>query len=148
MWKEALMKGDCFKVQFGRVKVWCCASWRFLHIQYLPSSCSVFSSIGNLKWSDVWPSMVTHPQNLCSAFNPSKCTHTHTVVNTHTGLSSVVVLRVEESAGHSLPPTYNPCQTWDSNPQPSGYKSVSLTIRPRLPLKLVYLPNYDSELSL
>ncbi len=26
--------------------------------------------------------MVTHTQNLCSAFNPSKCTHT--VVNTHT----------------------------------------------------------------
>ncbi len=29
-----------------------------------------------LKWSDVWPSMVTHTLNLCSAFNPSKCTHT------------------------------------------------------------------------
>ncbi len=27
-------------------------------------------------WSDVWPSMVTHTQNVCSAFNPSKCTHT------------------------------------------------------------------------
>ncbi len=26
--------------------------------------------------------MVIHTQNLCSAFNPSKCTHT--VVNTHT----------------------------------------------------------------
>ncbi len=34
------------------------------------------------KWSDVWPSMVTHSWNLCSAFNPSKCTHT--AVNTHT----------------------------------------------------------------
>ncbi len=33
------------------------------------------------------------------------------------------------------PPTYNPCQTWDSNPRPSGYKSNSLSIRPRLPLK-------------
>ncbi len=29
----------------------------------------------------MWPSMVTHTRNLCSAFNPSKCTHT--VVNTH-----------------------------------------------------------------
>ncbi len=28
------------------------------------------------KWSGVWPSMVTHTRNLCSAFNPSKCTHT------------------------------------------------------------------------
>ncbi len=70
-----------------------------------------------------------HIQNLCSAFNPSKCIHT--LVNTHThrehtpgavgshiaaapeeqlgvhallkGLTSVVVLRVEVSAGHSLP---------------------------------------------
>ncbi len=32
--------------------------------------------------SDVWPSMVTHTRNLCSAFNPTKCTHT--AVNTHT----------------------------------------------------------------
>ncbi len=30
---------------------------------------------------DEWPSMVTHTQNLCSAFNPSKCTLTE--VNTH-----------------------------------------------------------------
>ncbi len=76
--------------------------------------------------------MVTHTQNLCSAFNLSKCTHT--VVNTHITwtthpeqraaillwlpgsswgfgallkcLTSVVVLRVEESAVNSLlPPT-------------------------------------------
>ncbi len=33
------------------------------------------------KGSGVWPSMVTHTQNVCSAFNPSKCTHT--VVNIH-----------------------------------------------------------------
>ncbi len=33
------------------------------------------------KGSGVWPSMVTHTWNLCSAFNPSKCTHT--VVNMH-----------------------------------------------------------------
>ncbi len=38
-----------------------------------------------------------------------------------------------ESAGHSLPPTYNPCRLRDSNPRPSGYKSNSLSIRPRLP---------------
>ncbi len=30
-------------------------------------------------------------------------------------------------------PTNNPCRTWDSNPQPSDYKSNSLNIRPRLP---------------
>ncbi len=33
------------------------------------------------------------------------------------------------------PPTHNSCRTWDSNPQPSGYKSDSLTIRPGLPHK-------------
>ncbi len=32
-------------------------------------------------------------------------------------------------------PTNNPCWTWDSNPQPSAYKSNSLSIRP-------WLPNY------
>ncbi len=116
------------------------------------------------KGHDVWPSMVIHTRNLCSAFNPSKCTHTavsseqtnkHTL--THTpgavgshlccdargsswgsgallkGLTSVVVLRMERALDiHS--PTYNPCQTWDSNPQPLGYKSDSLTIRPWLPI--------------
>ncbi len=30
-------------------------------------------------------------------------------------------------------PTYNSCRTWDSNSQPLGYESDSLTIRPRLP---------------
>ncbi len=80
------------------------------------------------EWSDVWPSMVTHTRNLCSAFNPSKCTHTqwthtqqwtHHTVNTHSeqwaargavggsvpcSRASVVGLKVEESAGYSLPP--------------------------------------------
>ncbi len=41
--------------------------------------------------------------------------------------TSVVVLKED------TPPTNNPCQTWDSNPQPSAYKSDSLSIRPRLP---------------
>jgi len=80
------------------------------------------------KWKS-WhlPSMVTHTRNWCSAFNPSKCTHTavrseHTV-NTHpeqwAAISSTWgatggsvpcsralqpwVLRVEESAVHSFP---------------------------------------------
>jgi len=80
---------------------------------------------------DILPSMVTHTRNWCSAFNPSKCTHTavrseHTM-NIHpeqwAAISSARgatggsvpcsralqpwVLRVEESAVHSLPPTYN-----------------------------------------
>ncbi len=32
--------------------------------------------------------MVTHTQNLCSAFNPSKCTHT--AVNTHPEQSAAI----------------------------------------------------------
>ncbi len=71
---------------------------------------------GKGKGSGVWPSMVTHTQNLSSAFNPSKCTLT--AVNTHLeqwaailrrpgsswgigallkGLTSVVVLKVERA---------------------------------------------------
>ncbi len=36
------------------------------------------------------------------------------------------------------PPTDNPCLTWESNLQPLGYKSNSLTIRPRLPNVMLY----------
>ncbi len=108
--------------------------------------------------------MVTHTRNLCSAFNPSKCTHTavsseqtHTV-NTHPEQWAAIYaaapgeqLGVQCLAqGHLsrgidggererctfTPPTYNPCQTWDSNPQPLGYKSDSLSFRPRLPQKV------------
>ncbi len=35
------------------------------------------------------------------------------------------------------PPTDNPCRTWESNLQPLGYKSNSLTIRPRLPYNVI-----------
>ncbi len=77
---------------------------------------NIFSE-SEVKWSDVWPSMGTHIRNLCSAFNPSKCAHTPGAVVSHIatapgeqlgiwfllkGLKSVVVLRVEESAGYSL----------------------------------------------
>ncbi len=78
----------------------------------------------------MWPSMVTHTQNLCSAFTHPKCTHT--AVNTHTHRehtpgavgshlccgtrgavvgsvlkgTSVVVLRVKRALYiHSPPPT-------------------------------------------
>ncbi len=119
-------------------------------------SFSYFSTL-----SVVLASMVTHTQNLCSAFNPYKV-HTHTAVNTHTpwthtrssgkpfmlrrpgssrGFSvllkstSVVVLKEERALDiHSPPPpTYNLCWTWDSNSQPFDYESDSLIIRPRLP---------------
>ncbi len=64
------------------------------------------------KGSDVWPSMVSHNWNLCSAFNPSKCSWGFGALLK--GLTSVVVLRVGESAGHSLPPPTFPAgpETW------------------------------------
>ncbi len=50
------------------------------------------------------------------------------------GLTSVVVLRVERALYiHS--PHLQSLPARDSNPQPSGYKSDSLTIRPQLPPK-------------
>ncbi len=104
--------------------------------------------------SYVWPSMVTHTRNLCSAFNPSKCTHT--AVNTHTvntrssgqpmlrrpgsswGFSallkgsSVVVLKVERALDiHSPHQQFLPDPRLE--PATSGYKSDALSIRPRLP---------------
>ncbi len=46
-------------------------------------------------------------------------------------------------------PTFNPCRTWDSNPQPLDYKSDSLTIRPRLPpwlqTSVLHLPLHCKE---
>ncbi len=101
--------------------------------------------------------MVTHTQNFCSAFNPSKCTST--VVNTHTmdthpeqwaanAAAPREQLGVCLAQGSHLsrgivdgrecctftPPTNNLCRTWDSNPWPLSYKSDSLSIMPRLPL--------------
>ncbi len=43
----------------------------------------------------------------------------------------------ESAVIHS--PTYNPCRTWDLNPQPSGNKSDSLSIRPRTAYNLTAL---------
>ncbi len=90
--------------------IWLQVFWAYICMPKLLS----IKSDSKGKGSGVWPSMVTHTQNLCSAFNPSKCTHT--VVNIHLeqwaanaaapgsswgfgallkGLTSVVVLRVE-----------------------------------------------------
>ncbi len=98
--------------------------------------------------------MVTHTRNWCSAFNPSKCTHT-AVSSEHTaGAVGSHCSSARGAIGGSVPctrapqswywrwreccsftiPTFNPCRTWDSNPQPLDCKSDSLTIRPRLPL--------------
>ncbi len=112
------------------------------------------------KKSDVLSSMVTHTRNWSSAFNPSKCTHTavsseqtHTHCEHTPGAVGSHCSSARGAVGGSVPcsrapqpwywrrreccsftiPTFNPCRTWDSNPQPLDYKSDSLTIRPRLP---------------
>ncbi len=104
--------------------------------------------------------MVTHTRNWCSAFNPSKCTHTavsseHTHCEHTPGAVGSHCSSARGAVGGSVPysrapqswywrrrercsftiPTFNPCRTWDSNPQPLDYKSDSLTIRPQLPLR-------------
>ncbi len=103
------------------------------------------------KWWCIW--------NLCLHLTHSSAhtavrsdTHTHTQCE-HTRSSGQPMLRRPRAVGGSVlcsrapqswywgwrerwiftPPTYNPCRTWDSNPRPLGYKSDSLSIRPRLP---------------
>ncbi len=89
---------------------------------------------------------------LCFLTHP-KCTHT---VNTHPAEQWAAIYSAAPgeqlgvrclAQGHLsrgieggrdwifTPPTYNSCRTWDSNSQPLGYESDSLTIRPRLPRK-------------
>ncbi len=60
-----------------------------------------YSTKGKRKGCDVWPSMVTHTLNLCSAFNPSKCTHTHTAVSNEQTHMFVIVKKVGTSRRHN-----------------------------------------------
>ncbi len=98
--------------------------------------------------------MVTHTRNLThqSAHTAvsSEQTHTHRE-HTPGAVGSHLCCSARGAVGGSVPcsrfsphwwwkerwkftpPTYNPCRTWDSNPWPLGYKSDSLSIRPRLP---------------
>ncbi len=39
-------------------------------------------------------------------------------------------------------PTYNPCRTWNLNPQPLDYESDSLTVRPQLSRIYIYIYIY------
>ncbi len=99
---------------------------------------------------------LTHPSAHTQQWVVNKHTHTHTHTHTPGAVGSqccgargavgglVPCSRVSPQLWYwgwrnrwtFTPPTYNPCRTWDSNLQPSGYKSDSLTIRPPLPPKL------------
>ncbi len=107
------------------------------------------------------PSKCTHTQQW--VVNTHTAVHTQQwVVNTHTntvnthvgshlflwragicwgigallkGLTSIIVLRVEESTGHSLPPPTIPASTETRTRRPLGYNSDSQAIRSRLPPK-------------
>ncbi len=45
----------------------------FLKYEGCTHFCEILSIY--IRFLNVWPSMVTNTRNLCSAFNPSKCTH-------------------------------------------------------------------------
>ncbi len=118
------------------------------------------------KWPDVQPSMVTHTQNSCSAFNPSKV-HTHSSEHTHTVNTNTEQWTHTQQWTHTwssgLPfMLRRPGSSWGFGAllkgtsvvvlrvervldilsphlqflQPLGYESDSLTIRPRLPQKV------------
>ncbi len=56
----------------------------------------VCTTVKSLQWSDVWPSMFMHTRNLCSAFNPSKCTHS--TEHTHPEQWAAILLRGPRSS--------------------------------------------------
>ncbi len=88
-------------------------------------------SLGNLQimrhliWQVWW--------YLCFAFNPSARTQQLEVLCL--AQRSHLSCGIEGGSHQSFtPPTFNPCWTQDSNPQPLGYKPNSLTTKPWLPL--------------
>ncbi len=63
-----------------------------------------------VKWRDIRPSMVTHTQNLCSAFNPSKV-HTHSSEHTPGAVGSHLCCSARGAVGGSVPCSRAP-QSW------------------------------------
>ncbi len=78
-------------------------------IKMVSKTYGIFCFTSFLKWSDMWPSMVTHTLNSCSAFNPSK--YTHTAVNTHTGAVGSQCCGAQGAFG-SLAPCSRAPQSW------------------------------------
>ncbi len=115
-------------------------------------------SLQILKWRDMWPSMVTHTLNLCSAFNPSyvhtySSEHPHTAVNTHPEQwTAIYAAAPREQLGVRCPwhlsrgieggveialvihsPHLQSLPDLRLEPATLGYESDSLKVRPRLP---------------
>ncbi len=53
-----------------------CGNWMCVYTVYYVYGFDKLTIFLLKKGRDVWPNMVTHTRNLCSAFIPSKCTHT------------------------------------------------------------------------
>ncbi len=87
----------------------------------------------------MWSSMVTHTRNLCSAFNPSKCTHTVSSEQTHTHTHTHTVnTHSEQLAANAAAPGEQlgeRCLAQGSHLSHGieGGESDSLSIRPWLP---------------
>ncbi len=93
-----------------------------------------------------WPILEIGPLHLTHPSEHTHCEHAPGAVGSHCSSARGAIggsvpcsrapqswfWRWRECCSFKIP-TFNPCQTWDSNPQPLDYKSDSLTIRPRLP---------------
>ncbi len=116
----------------------------YIQTGLLPTWTILSPSAWKWKWRDIWPSMLPHTRNLCSAFNPSKV-HTQQWTHTHT-VGSHLCCGARGAVGGSVPCSRAP-QSWrvqralyhspphlqflpdrDSNLQPFDYESDSLTI--------------------
>ncbi len=111
----------------GVVWITCGLLWCFYQ---LDSHSDGTHSLQRIQWwakgKDVTQSMVTHTLNLCSAFNPSKCAHT--AVSSEQDVSPQ-----SWYWGWRERWTFTPCLQSLPDLRPLGYKSDSLSIRPRLP---------------
>ncbi len=113
--------------------------------------------LSEVKWSDVWPSMVTHTRNCAlhlthpsahtQQWTHTHCEHTPRVVGSHIAAAPGEQLGVRclaqgshlsrgieggESAGYSLPPPTIPARP-ETRTRDLRVASPTLSIRPRLP---------------
>ncbi len=72
---------------------------------------AVFKKQLKWKWRDMWPSMVTHTLNMCSAINPSKV-HTHSSEHTPRAVGSRLCCGAWGAVVGLVPCSRAP-QSWD-----------------------------------